>query len=509
MTAAGKRCSLCGNVSARALPEVRLRRNCLVAIDRGTFPPMVCCLFRLAAWALLASMLLAVAICGRSHAGAQGTGPSMPAGGEAVVLRIDGAIGPAVADYLTKGMVEAQQRGAAVLVLSIDTPGGLDTVMRTIIRDILASPIPVACYVSPGGARAASAGTFILYACHVAAMAPGTNLGAATPVAIGGSGGRDGKEGEAPENSGLSAGERKATNDAVAYIRSLADLRGRNADWAEQAVREAASLPALAALEQGVIDLVARDVTDLLAQMDGREVMVGQTRQRLQTKGLTPVEIVPDWRTRALGAITDPNIAYLLLMVGIYGLIFEFFSPGTFVPGVIGGLCLLVGLFALNLLPINMAGILLLLAGVALLVAEGYAASFGILGIGGIAAIAVGSLLLFDGDVPGFSLSWGVVLAVVLLSGGFLALVVKVGWGAHRRRATTGDAAIAGASGRVLSWSGAAGEVLWRGERWQARSARPLAPGERVFIRSREGLVLFVDTADNEPGAQSPPQGRN
>lgn len=441
---------------------------------------------------------------------------------EAIVLDVSDAIGPATLEYLRQGMDEAERRGAALLILRIDTPGGLDTVMRQIIRDILASPTPVACYVSPSGARAASAGTFILYACHVSAMAPGTNLGAATPVAIGGGGGQrpdsppDDKGGQAPGQGGggFEAERAKATNDAVAYIRSLADLRGRNADWAERAVREAASLPATAALEQGVIDLVARDMEDLLAQMNGRNVQVGQSRRLLETQGLKLVEMLPDWRTQFLAAITNPNIAYLLLMVGIYGLIFEFLSPGTFGPGVIGGLCLLVGLFALNLLPINTAGILLLLVGVALLVAEAFAASFGILGVGGIAAIAIGSLLMFRGDVPGFTLAPGIVLAVTALSGAFLLLILKVGWQAHRRRETTGDSALRGTTGRVLWWEGERGEVQVHGENWQARMAeqpgRPLMPGQAVRITGRQGLVLTVEPANGgTDGALPPSDGRS
>lgn len=445
---------------------------------------------------------------------------------EAVVLDVNDAIGPATLEYLRQGMDEAERRRASLLVLRIDTPGGLDTVMRQIIRSILVSPIPVACYVSPSGARAASAGTFILYACHVAAMAPGTNLGAGTPVAIGGGGGGGGGQpasapggapgqdkGEQAPGQGGGAFEpekAKATNDAVAYIRSLADLRGRNADWAERAVREAASLPARAALEQKVIDLVARDMDDLLAQMNGRVVQVGQSRQTLSTQGLTLVEMPPDWRTQFLAAITNPNIAYLLMMVGLYGLIFEFLSPGTFAPGVIGGLCLLVGLFALNLLPINTAGILLLLAGVGLLVAEAFAASFGILGVGGIAAIAIGSLILFRGEVPGFSLSPGIVLAVTAMSGAFLVLILKVGWQAHRRRATTGDFALRSTAGTVLWWEGERGEVHVHGENWQARSTLALAPGQEVRVTGRDGLVLTVEPITGEAnGAPPPGEGRS
>lgn len=446
--------------------------------------------------------------------------------GEAIVLEVSDAIGPATLEYLRDGMDEAESRRASLVILRIDTPGGLDTVMRQIIRRILASPVPVACYVSPSGARAASAGTFILYACHVAAMAPGTNLGAATPVAIGGGGGgqpsgqpaqdkrgQDGGQESGAESGGVFEPERaKATNDAVAYIRSLADLRGRNADWAERAVREAASLPARAALEAKVIDILAQDMDDLLAQMNGRTVLVGQTRQTLATRNLTLVEILPDWRMQFLAAITNPNIAYLLLMVGLYGLIFEFLSPGTFAPGVIGGLCLLVGLFALNLLPLNTAGILLVLAGVALLVAEAFAASFGILGVGGIAAIAIGSLLLFRGEAPGFTLSPGVVLAVTGLSAAFLLLIIKVGWQAHRRRTPTGDFALRSTAGKVLRWDGVRGEVHVHGENWQARAAAslPMQPGQAVRVVGREGLVLLVEPVNGAAeGLERPPEERS
>jgi membrane-bound serine protease (ClpP class) len=435
------------------------------------------------------------------------SGATAQAGGPVVVLTQTGAIGPAGADYLHRGIEHAAKRGAQLIVLRMDTPGGLDLSMRTIIHDILASPVPVVTFVAPAGARAASAGTYILYASHIAAMAPATNLGAATPVNLGPQGPepgarpaekREGKADDAPGPSNDQAMQRKQINDSAAYIRSLAQLRGRNADWAERAVREAVSLSANEALERKVIDVVADDLPQLLRNLDGRSVPLAGGTVTLAT--LT-AEIVPrdlDWRTRLLAVITDPGIAYILLLVGIYGLLFEFMNPGFAIPGVIGGICLLLALFALQLLPVSYAGLALMALGVALFVVEFFTAGVGILGMGGIVAFVAGSVMLIDTDAPGYSVPPGLVGGIAAASAVGLLVLVRMAVAARRRPIVSGREQLVGSTGVVLS-GGETPYVIVEGERWKARTAVSLQPGDRVRVVRIDGLVLDVEALERKP----------
>lgn len=421
---------------------------------------------------------------------------AVPAASAAEVLRltVKGAIGPATAEYLEQGLGEAQAQGAELLVLVLDTPGGLDGAMRTMIQAILASPVPVAVYVSPQGARAASAGTYLLYAAHVAAMAPATNLGAATPVKLGGlpGGGDEGKDGGG-------AMEHKLVNDAVAYIRSLAELRGRNAEWAEQAVRDAASLDAARALELGVIDVVAGDLGSLLEQLDGRTVKVAGGSVTLHTRGATVRDFAPDWRAQLLALITDPNVAYILLLIGIYGLIFELANPGGLAPGVVGAICLLLALYAFQLLPVNYAGLSLIALGIAFMVAEALVPSFGALGIGGVVAFVVGSVMLLDADVPGFTIAWPLIATLALTSAAFFIVVAGMAARAWRRRVVSGAEELQGSRGEVLEpFVDGCGWIRVHSETWQGVCSRPLRRGDRVRVVARDGLRLTVEPESDD-----------
>lgn len=444
--------------------------------------------------------------------------------GIALVLTLNGAVGPATADYLIRGIRGAPGQDAGLIIIQLDTPGGLVTSTRDIIGAILASPVPVAVHVAPSGARAASAGTFLLYGAHVAAMAPGTTVGAATPVTMGGGtpfgerespgdrrpgedGGGQG-EGAAPALPGGSAAEAKAINDAVAWIRALAEMRGRNADWAERAVREAATLTGPAAVEQGVADFLARTTEELLATADGRMVDLDGTSVVLATVGLVPVVQAPDWRSRLLAAITDPNIAILLMVLGFYGLLFELYNPGALVPGTIGAICLLTGLFALSILPFSWAGLALILLGLSLILAEAFSPSFGVLGIGGTVAVVLGAVLLFDSDVPGLQIYWPALAGLAVASLIFSLVVARLAVRVHRRRVVTGIEEMIAARGRVLDWQGTRGHVFVHGEHWEARAAsgQPPSPGDAVVIRALDGLTLVVDKVPPEAGVAAPNQ---
>ena len=418
-----------------------------------------------------------------------------------IVLTVNGAIGPAIADYLHRGMEDAAKEGAQLVVLRMDTPGGLDASMRDIIKDMLAAPMPVAVYVAPGGARAASAGTYILYASHIAAMAPGTNLGAATPMRIGGPPAdpidpakKSAKKGSKEDKGGDTRDtlERKIVEDAVAYIKGLAQMRGRNAEWAERAVRQAASLHAEEALKMRVIELIAPDLPALLKQLDGRQFTVSGKKVRLQTAGVSPTLRDPDWRTRFLAVITDPSIAYILILVGVYALMFEFLNPGLILPGVVGVICLLVASYGLHLLPVNYAGLALMLAGLAFMVAEAFVPAFGALGVGGLIAFVIGSTMLIDTDIPGYEVPLALILGFAVASVVFLAGALSLVFKARSRPIVSGREEMIGAIGEVLEDFDREGWARVRSETWRVKSAQPLKAGARVRVAAMEGLVLEV-----------------
>jgi membrane-bound serine protease (ClpP class) len=447
---------------------------------------------------------LAIVLLFAGPASGQSADTVAPAERFATFVELSGPIGPAMSRYIEASLADAGNQHSALIILQMDTPGGLDTSMRDIIKAILASPVPVVAYVAPSGARAASAGTYILYASHFAAMAPATNLGAATPISIGGEPNSapaappinpsdgDKQKPTADIHEGT-AGERKAVNDAVAYIRSLAQLRGRNADWAEAAVRGAASLSADDALKQRVIDIVARDVPDLLQQLQGRKVQAANQEFALDTRGLAVRSIAPDWRTRVLLMLTHPTIAYGLLLIGIYGLLLEGYNPGAVLPGVVGALSLLLGLYGLQLLAVNYAGLALMALGIGLIVAEFFMPAFGSLGVGGLAAFVIGSIILFDNHASGLRVALPLIVGIAVAGG---LVIVAIGWlaaRARRRPLSAGVEMMIGALVEAISDCQDKCVVRYGGELWNARTAGPLRSGQQARIVKVVGLTLWVE----------------
>lgn len=437
--------------------------------------------------------------------------------GPVSVLKLQGAVDPASADYLARGISKAATAGAPLVVIELDTPGGLDSSMRQVIQAILSSPVPVAVYVTPSGARAASAGTYILYAAHIAAMAPATTLGAATPVAVGLPGfsprpqGKDdgadrdtGAPASAPRPSPGDAMTAKQVHDAAAFIRGLAQLRGRNAEWAERAVRESVSMTAAEAAQAKVVDAVARDLPELLALVDGRTVRTASGEVRLATRGAAYEMHRPDWRQRLLAVIANPSVALMLMMVGLWGLFLEFASPGHGVSGVTGTICLLLASFALQLLPVNYAALGLIVVGMALLGAEAFAPTFGVLGVGGLVALAAGGILLFDTEGSGFGVPLPLVLGLALMS----AAVVLLGGGmalkARRQPVVSGREDLLGAHGQVLQVGDGETWAEVRGERWKVAGNGPLRTGQQVRVIGLRGLTLDVQP-EEPPNSQGGP----
>ncbi len=400
----------------------------------------------------------------------------------AYVVKVQDIITPATSDFIHRHQQQAADEKAAVFVIELDTPGGLMDSMKSIIQDILASPVPVVTYVSPSGAHAASAGTYIMYASHIAAMAPSTNLGAATPIIMGG------------KNDPKDTLERKMISDASAYIRGLAEIRKRNGDWAEKAVSEAVSLSVTEALKQKVIDVTAVSLDDLMDKIDGRTVKVNNADVTLHTKGAKIDFHEADWRAKFLAIITNPNITFLLTSIGAYGIILEFSHPGAFFPGILGAICLLLGLYAMNVLPINYAGLGLIALGIGCMTAEAFMPSLGVLGIGGAAAFAIGASILINSDIPGFGISPWLIAAMTLCSVGLLSVTLSLALRARKRPVTTGVEGMAGSVGEIVDWHQTEGDVRVAGAIWKAKSSTAyiLKKGDKIKVLGVEGLCLII-----------------
>ncbi len=449
--------------------------------------------------------------------------PWASAENKVIVLEIKGGIGVATADYVISGIEHAEETGASLIVIEMDTPGGLMAPMRDIVQAVLGSGVPVATYVTPAGSRADSAGTYILLASHIAAMTPTSHLGAATPVSIGGEDATpappaepaepaddpedaDGEDESAPAANGQSgtAMERKVLNDAVSYIRSLAERHGRNADWAEQAVRDAATLTANEALELNVIDIVAESRAELLEAVDGREVRVNTETMTVSTSNAVVEEFEPNWRLKILAVIANPEIVLLLGLIGVYGLMYEGWNPGAIVPGVVGIICLLLAAYALQVLPVNYAGLALIIVGLALMTAEAFAPSFGALGIGGIAAFVFGAIMMFDSGVPGFGISVSFVVVLAAAAALFIGWTMTYILRLRRRGAVSGTGSIIGGVGTAMHDFAGDGKIWLEGESWAARSSVPIAKNQTVIVRNIDGLILEVEplSASGPAGAQ-------
>ncbi|CAH6961222.1 putative membrane-bound ClpP-class protease associated with aq_911 [Vibrio chagasii] len=440
------------------------------------------------------------------------------------VIEVNGGIGPATSDYLTREIEQAHKEQAKLIILKMNTPGGLDTSMRDIIRAITTSPVPVATWVGPAGSRAASAGTYILLASHIASMAPGTNLGTATPVSLGG--------GKAPTNplspqddtnkddnatadeqgalkeessvqvKATTAMEKKVINDAAAYIVSLAKLHNRNEEWAEKAVREAASLDSENALELNVIDFVASDLQQLVEMSNGRTIMINGINQDIELNDVAFVEREQDWRFSLLSVITNPNVAYILMLIGIYGLLLEFYNPGVGLPGVLGGICLVLAMYSLQMLPVSYAGLALILLGIALMVAEAFSPSFGIFGLGGVAAFSLGSIMLMDTEVPGYQIALPLIIGISLFSVAFIVVTLSMLARVRSKPVTTGMEAVVGETGKVVSGFPGAGRVLVAGEIWQAQCTSELQAGQNIRVTKLTGLSLDVEALPDETSSK-------
>ncbi|MFT6985834.1 MAG: membrane-bound serine protease (ClpP class) [Psychromonas sp.] len=426
---------------------------------------------------------------------------------EVWVIPVQGAIGPASSDYISRELHLANQQKVALVILKMDTPGGLDSSMREIISAITASSVPIATWVGPSGARAASAGTYILFASHLAVMANATNLGAATPVSIAmpdskpaenqpGEGKAKSEETSTTNKKEVSAStthEKKAINDAAAYIKGLAKLHGRNENWAEKAVTEAASLDAQEALAKNVIDFIADDLAQLIKLADRRQINLNGQSKALALEDVEFIKRIPDWRFTFLATLTNPNIAYILMLIGIYGLLLEFYNPGVGLPGVLGGICLLLGLYALQMLPVNYAGLALIFLGIALLIAEALSPSFGVLGFGGSVSFVLGSIFLMDSSLPAFQIAKPLIAGFALVSFLFTFVIITLLLKIRRKKVTTGVDCMIGELANVIDdFDSGEGRVQVGGEIWQARSSVPLCGAQLVSIEKVSGLWLQV-----------------